>query len=86
MASSISWQAKTVFGNKRVHIGQATLTDGTDVLATGLRRVDAVFHTAQTAAADGGGVVINTAASANGDIKFTSGASASVHHIMVIGR
>lgn len=87
MASSVTWVAKTVWGNKRVLVGTMTATDGTDAVATGLKWVDTVQVTKNTAAgtALGACVTINTAASAAGDIALTTGLSAGVYHVWVVG-
>jgi hypothetical protein len=86
MASTCTWAAKTVFGNKRVLIGTLTMTDGTDAVATGLKVIDGAVGCVQTSATNGIGLVWNTAASANGDIKAQSGVSGSVYSVVVFGR
>lgn len=87
MASSVTWVAKTVWGNKRVFVGTMTATDGTDAVATGLKNIDTVQMTKNVIAgtALGDTVLINAAASGLGDIKVATGTSGAVYHIMVVG-
>lgn len=83
MAGTFVWKNKTVWGNKRVQYGLLT-ANGTDATPTGLKWVESAFLTPSTAAG-GSSVEINTAASAAGDIKLSTGVTGGVYHILVIG-
>jgi len=86
MASTVTWVSKTVFGNQRVWMGTTTTTDGTDEIVSGLK----IIVSGQITPADVTGnammsnLVINS--TTNGKYKLTTGVSAGVYHIMLIGR
>jgi hypothetical protein len=85
MASTVTWVTKTVFGNKRVFMGTMTATDGTDEVATGLNYIDFGVHSpaSVTGATPQCNMVINS--TTNGSIKMTTGVSAMVYHVMLVG-
>lgn len=85
MASTVSFVAKTVFGDKRVMLMRITHGDAAEVIPSGLEWVDSVQLTVSTAT-NAVGVGINTGASAPGDIKLSTFATSGVYHVMVIGR
>jgi len=86
MASTVTFTAKTVFGDKRVWMGTMTATDGTDEVASGLKYIDAGFISPAvvTGAMPICNLVINS--TTNGTIKLTTGVSGGVYHVMLIGR
>lgn len=86
MASTVTFTAKTVFGNQRVWMGTMTATDGTDEVATGLKYIVAgqLAPAVVTGAAPMCNLVINS--TTNGTIKLTTGVSGGVYHILLIGR
>lgn len=86
MASTVTWVAKTVFGNQRVLMGTMTATDGTDEVATGLKYINAgtVSPNVVTGAMPIANLVINS--TTNGSIKLTTGVSGGVYHIVLFGR
>lgn len=86
MASTVTFTAKTVFGNQRVWMGTMTATDGTDEVATGLKIILAGQCSAATVtgAEPSCNLVINS--TTNGKIKLTTGVSGGVYHILLIGR
>ena len=86
MASTVTWVAKTVFGNQRVFMGTMTATDGTDEVATGLKYVNygTVTPNVVTGAETRSNAVFN--GTADGGIALTTGISAGVYNVMVIGR
>ncbi len=87
MASTITWVAKTVFGNQRVFMGTMTATDGTDEVATGLSYIN--YGTATPSVVAGAvpwasNFVVNS--TTNGTVKLTTGISGGVYNIMVVGK
>jgi len=86
MASSVTWVAKTVFGNQRVFVGTMTATDGTDEVATGLKYINYGVATPNvvTGSATRSNFVINS--TTDGSVKLTTGISGGVYSVMLIGR
>jgi len=86
MASTITWVAKTVFGNQRVFMGTMTATDGTDEVATGLSYIN--FGTATPSVVTGAETRSNflVNSTTNGSVKMTTGISGGVYNIMVVGK
>jgi hypothetical protein len=86
MASTLTFTAKTVFGDQRVFMGTMTATDGTDEVASGLKFIN--FGTATpsvvTGAAPCCNLVVNS--TTNGTIKLTTGISGGVYNVMLIGK
>jgi hypothetical protein len=86
MASTVTFTAKTAFGNQRVFLGTMTATDGTDEVATGLKYINYGTATPNvvTGAAPCCNLVINS--TTNGTVKLTTGISGGVYNVMFIGR
>jgi hypothetical protein len=86
MASTVTFTAKTAFGNQRVFMGTMTATDGTDEVVTGLKYINYGSATPRvvTGAETRSNFVVNS--TTNGSVKLTTGISGGVYNIIVIGR
>jgi hypothetical protein len=86
MASTLTFTAKTVFGDQRVFMGTMTATDGTDEVASGLKFINfgTAMHASVAGAVSPSNLVINS--TTNGTIKLTTGISGGVYNILLIGK
>jgi hypothetical protein len=86
MASTLTFTAKTVFGNQRVWMGTMTATDGTDEVASGLKYINygAATPSVVTGAETRSNFVVNS--TTDGTVKLTTGISAGVYNVLLIGR
>ena len=75
-----------VMGNKRMLLGKLTMTDGVGggAINVGLNWIDTCMMTPSTANTNGGGVLINTAASAAGEFVAGSCTSGDTFQVMVV--
>jgi hypothetical protein len=76
-----------VHGGQRVAMGVLTMTDGSTGVGVnaGFNWVDTCMATPSTANTNGGGVLINTAASAAGDIIMGSCTSGDTFQVVIFG-
>jgi hypothetical protein len=86
MASTVTWTAKTVFGDQRVFMGTMTATDGTDEVATGLKYINfgTISHSVVAGAVSPSNLVVNS--TTNGSIKLSTGISGGVYNLIVMGK
>jgi len=86
MASTLTFTAKTVFGDQRVWMGTMTATDGIDEVASGLKFINCgILSPAVVSGANPTcNLVVNS--TTNGTIRLTTGVSGGVYNILLIGK